>query len=450
MGINGLLPLLRSITRRVHLEQLAGQAVAIDAYSWLHKGVFVEFCMNKVRLLLYYNVRPILVFDGAHLPMKSHQELLRSKTRKDSRLKAHQLIDAGDASAAYIHIQKSVDVTPRMAARLIEELKRTGIDYVVAPYEADAQMAYLSLMGTVSAVITEDSDLLLFGCKRVLFKLDKDGNTDEICIDRLSDATELDLSMFSYQKVRSFALPNMVVSSHVHAVGVRLLAINTRDGFEDCLQISVKVLQVLRAEMPTKMPVDYESEFAKAEMTFLHQRVYDGEKRRICFLNPLPLQAEDFHGDQWSFLGPPVADTHAQGICEGELCPNTLEPFRRLPPVRADPVPEVIFESPTPPEAVVLPFEIHLDKGKNSTLNLRTDAINAARVSLKRSFSTSLGQENCPPLQVKARSFAYSTEKLALPYTAYSKSKKHGKASSQPLDSGQKSIRDFLKFSNNN
>jgi exonuclease-1 len=173
--------------------------------------------------------------------MKSHQELLRSKTRKDSKLKAHQLINAGDSAAAYIHIQKSVDVTPKMAARLIEELKRTGIDYVVAPYEADAQMAYLSLVGVVSAIITEDSDLLLFGCKRVLFKLDKDGNTDEICIDRLSDATELDLSMFSYQKVCGIVSLNMIVSSHVHVVGMRLLAIDTWDGSEDCLQISVKV-----------------------------------------------------------------------------------------------------------------------------------------------------------------------------------------------------------------
>lgn len=40
MGIAGLLPLLRSITRKVHIKELAGQAVAIDAYSWLHKGIY--------------------------------------------------------------------------------------------------------------------------------------------------------------------------------------------------------------------------------------------------------------------------------------------------------------------------------------------------------------------------------------------------------------------------
>jgi len=42
----------------------------------------------------------------------------------------------------------------------------------VAPYEADAQLAYLSISGIADIVLTEDSDLLAFGAKRVLYKLD--------------------------------------------------------------------------------------------------------------------------------------------------------------------------------------------------------------------------------------------------------------------------------------
>lgn len=37
----------------------------------------------------------------------------------------------------------------------------------MAPYEADAQLAYLQKEGLVDLVITEDSDMLVFGCKRV-------------------------------------------------------------------------------------------------------------------------------------------------------------------------------------------------------------------------------------------------------------------------------------------
>ena len=42
-----------------------------------------------------------------------------------------------------------------------------GIDCIVAPYEADAQLAYLNLSGIAQLIISEDSDLLCFGCTRV-------------------------------------------------------------------------------------------------------------------------------------------------------------------------------------------------------------------------------------------------------------------------------------------
>ena len=42
------------------------------------------------------------------------------------------------------------------------------IEYVVSPFEADAQLAYLESQGVIQAVITEDSDLLAFGCKEVI------------------------------------------------------------------------------------------------------------------------------------------------------------------------------------------------------------------------------------------------------------------------------------------
>lgn len=55
-----------------------------------------------------------------------------------------------------------------------------GVRYVVAPYEADAQLGFLARNGHVDAVITEDSDIILFGCTRVVFKLDRDGTGQEV------------------------------------------------------------------------------------------------------------------------------------------------------------------------------------------------------------------------------------------------------------------------------
>jgi len=53
----------------------------------------------------------------------------------------------------------------------LQTLKSEKIEFVVAPYEADAQLAYLSHLGVenggVAAVITEDSDLIAYGCPDV-------------------------------------------------------------------------------------------------------------------------------------------------------------------------------------------------------------------------------------------------------------------------------------------
>ena len=48
------------------------------------------------------------------------------------------------------------------------------VECIVAPYEADAQLAYLNTRNYVSAVITEDSDIIAFGAKVVFFKMDKE------------------------------------------------------------------------------------------------------------------------------------------------------------------------------------------------------------------------------------------------------------------------------------
>lgn len=61
-------------------------------------------------------------------------------------------------------------------------MKSENIEFVVAPYEADAQLAYLSSLeaekGGVAAVITEDSDLVAYGCQAVRNSTEKSYNVN--------------------------------------------------------------------------------------------------------------------------------------------------------------------------------------------------------------------------------------------------------------------------------
>jgi exonuclease-1 len=40
MGIQGLLPLLKSIQQPICVSELAGSTIGVDVYCWLHKGAY--------------------------------------------------------------------------------------------------------------------------------------------------------------------------------------------------------------------------------------------------------------------------------------------------------------------------------------------------------------------------------------------------------------------------
>jgi exonuclease-1 len=131
-------------------------------------------------MLRHYGIEPYVVFDGDYLPSKLHTEDFRSSKRAENLSAGIRLHAQGQNAKATEHFQKCVDITPEMAYRFILALRRENVAYVVAPYEADAQLAYLERKGVIHAIITEDSDLLVFGCKTLLLKMTQFGECVEI------------------------------------------------------------------------------------------------------------------------------------------------------------------------------------------------------------------------------------------------------------------------------
>lgn len=50
-------------------------------------------------------------------------------------------------------------------------LRELQIEFIVAPYEADSQISYLVKQGQADFAISEDSDLIAYGCPKLLLKL---------------------------------------------------------------------------------------------------------------------------------------------------------------------------------------------------------------------------------------------------------------------------------------
>jgi len=197
----------------------------------------IEWCLQRLALLEAYDIKPVFVFDGERLPLKHNTEASRAASRQFNLQQGHAYLRAGNREMAIRHFQRAVDVTPQMARALQKRLRewleaRREHDHqhqeeqdqvdaaqqrqghqsdgltssgtaqkgdplkqleksfqapgvIVAPYEADAQLAYLSRKGLVEAVITEDSDLIVYGCQKIIFKLENSG----MC--RTLDASDL-------------------------------------------------------------------------------------------------------------------------------------------------------------------------------------------------------------------------------------------------------------------
>jgi exonuclease-1 len=125
----------------------------------------VTYCQKQIRVLRANKITPIFVFDSDRLPMKREEEKKRSEAKRSQREKAQKLIDEGRTEEADKKLKAAISITSAHAFALIEYLNEANITYYVAPYEADAQLAYLYHQGIVDAVFTEDSDLLAYGIK---------------------------------------------------------------------------------------------------------------------------------------------------------------------------------------------------------------------------------------------------------------------------------------------
>lgn len=114
-----------------------------------------------------------IVFDGNRLGNKSKEEDKRSYHREEQQRVARDLLEQGEEEKDKRIYVASLDITPQMVKKVAEKLKVMGVEYIVAPYKADAQLAYLDRIDYIDYVMMEDSDLLAYGCRRVLFKFNK-------------------------------------------------------------------------------------------------------------------------------------------------------------------------------------------------------------------------------------------------------------------------------------
>ena len=192
MGIQ-LGPLLE--TRKISIEELSGQRVAIDGYNVLYQfltsirqadGTLLSDSEGRVTShlsgilfrfsnLVENGLRICIVFDGKP-PLLKRDVLEERRQRKiKAQIEWEAALEAGDMETARTKAQQ----TTRLDSKMIEESKKLldflGIPWIQAPSEGEAQVAHLLSTGKVDYGASQDFDTVLFGASKLVRNLTLSG-----------------------------------------------------------------------------------------------------------------------------------------------------------------------------------------------------------------------------------------------------------------------------------
>lgn len=167
----------------VSMGDLSGKKIAIDVSIYLYKYVGDDCLVENIYLMIsifrHYNIIPIFIFDGK--PPTEKKELLKQRKEDKkgaeneyNRLKECLLSSIDDSDRQEIitnmdSLKKQFVYVNKTHIEIVKELiKSCGVSYYVAPGEADELCALLVIKKKVWACLSEDMDMFVYGCPRVL------------------------------------------------------------------------------------------------------------------------------------------------------------------------------------------------------------------------------------------------------------------------------------------
>lgn len=223
-----------------------------------------------------------------NLPAKKLTEGRRRQGRESAKEKAKEFMRLGQTDEAKKEFTKAVDITHDHAVELMRECRKVGVDCITAMYEADSQLAYLNKIGLAEFVISEDSDLILFGCKKIIFKLQLDGRCLLFDSAKLYQTINTTEEKFSFEKFRQICiLSGCDYLDSLPGIGLqkakKFLMLTEETDMKRALLKIPSYLGMKNLEVTD----EYIEAFLRAEATFKHMFVYNPVKREMLRLNPI-------------------------------------------------------------------------------------------------------------------------------------------------------------------
>ena len=307
MGIRDLLSLYKSLLTKQNISNFRGKTCAIDMMVWLYKGmyamnnnpnvkdIYLNFPLKMLTLLKENEINCIAVFDGNLLPAKLKEVQERINTKIANEILASKLREEGDIVKSNVVNNRSLNVSQIHINTLIYLLKKLNFKVIVAPYESDAQIAYLYHKKKIDFAITEDSDLIPYGVKRIAFKMNEIGdfeylnlNINEIPQDIMNNLNEDGKFVLHLSHLKLVQFCTMLGCDYIKSIkglGMKTLIklfkeVNT---FEEIVK-AVSSYGKYRFEEQNGDANLYLKQAKEACSVFYYQMVYDIDKKQLTHL----------------------------------------------------------------------------------------------------------------------------------------------------------------------
>ncbi len=186
MGIQGLNRFLRTncqdVIKQICLWELKGKTIAVDASIYMYRfqgeGGLIDGIFQMISLMKHNNITPIFVFDGK--PPAEKQELLQKRREEKAEAENQYKIiqeklktcDEDDIA----DLESEADTLRKQFIRLTQEdidnvkhlLELMGVQYYECEGESDCVCAKMVQKRIAYACLSEDMDMFVYGCPRVL------------------------------------------------------------------------------------------------------------------------------------------------------------------------------------------------------------------------------------------------------------------------------------------
>jgi len=188
MGIKFLNQFLRNKCNnsiaKINIADLTNKKIAVDISIYLYKYEATDTLLENIYLMLsifrHHNIIPVFIFDGKPPPEKNELLKKRQEDKAAAKNEFNKLKEQMDLNVltdeekqemiiSMDQLKKQFVYMNHKKIEKVKELIRAyGATYYDAPGEADELCALLVNTNKVWACLSEDMDLFVYGCKRVL------------------------------------------------------------------------------------------------------------------------------------------------------------------------------------------------------------------------------------------------------------------------------------------